>query len=66
MIHQIVRHMFHFKIMHLADKIAYNFKKIKISITIKIRNTPFQEIITKKTLIRNIDQKVIKVEFHQQ
>jgi hypothetical protein len=47
--------MFHFKIMHLADKTVYNSKKIKISIFTKKKITPFQEIITKRTLIKNKD-----------
>ena len=49
MIHQIVRHMFHFKIMHLVDKIVCNFKKIKILIFIKIKITPCLGIITMRT-----------------
>ena len=66
MIRQIVRHMFHFKIMLLVDKIVNNFKKIKVMILIKIKITKCQEVAIRIIQIKNTEQKVIKIGFHRQ
>ena len=62
--HLIARHLFHFKIMLLVDRIVNNIKKIKVMIFIKIKIIKCQEVVIRRIQIKNIGQKVIRIRFH--